>query len=224
MLKKKKIITFLIISIILLILVVIKFNYLEKIINYKNNWFNNGKGINKVKDNVDCYPEYIYETFTDKDGNEVVIKMERKSGLIDGEDIVFYEDTAESEVIYCHFYQGIVESVDGEKILFLVDKECKNADIGEHYHDYEDVKGYVIEFNFSDYNTLHNEKFGVRDMITIDTVEIKGYKDLEKLIGKYLKVVDSEFRDNVTKILVKGLDFILGERFLEGEISKISKD
>ncbi len=204
--KRKKISTFLVIGFVLLILVIIKFNYLGKIINYRG-WFNGDKGIDKVKDDIDGYPEYVHEAFTDKNGNEVVIEMERKTGTIDGENIVFYEDTAEPEVIYCHFYQGIVESIDSEKILFLVDKECKNADLDESYYDYEDVKGYEIEFDFCDYNTLHNEKFGVRDMITINTVEIKDYTDLEELIGRYLKVVDSEFRDNVTKILVKGLDF-----------------
>ena len=209
MLNRKKINIFLIVSIILLILVAIKFNYLEKIIDYKNVWINRNKSDDKAENDVNDYPEYIYETFIDKDENEVVIEMERKTGTINGEDIIFYEDTADPEVIYCHFYQGIVKSVDNEKIIFLVDKECKNADLNESFYDYKDVVDYEIEFDFYDYNTQHDEKFGIRDMITVNTVEIKDYTDLEKLTGKYLKIVDSEFRDNVTKILVKGLDFYI---------------
>ena len=209
MLNRKKVNVFLIVSIILLILVAIKFNYLEKIIEFKNVWINRNKSDDKAENDVNDYPEYIYETFIDKNGNEVVIEMKKKIGTVNGEDIIFYENTADPEVIYCHFYQGIIKSVDGEKIIFLVDKECKNADLNESFYDYKDVEDYEIEFDLSDYNTKHNEEFGIRDMIAINTVEIKDYTDLEKLIGKYLKIVDSEFRDNVTKILVKGLDFYI---------------
>jgi len=209
MLNRKKVNIFLVVSIVLLILIAVKFNYLEKIIDYKNDWINKNKSNDRAENDINDYPEYIYETFIDKDGNEVVIEMEKKTGTINGEDIIFYEDTAEPEVIYCHFYQGIIRSVDSEKMIFLVDKECKNADLNESFYDYQDVEDYEIEFNFNNYKTIHNEEFGIRDMIAINTVEIKDYKDFNKLIGKYLKVVDSEFRDNITKILVKGLDFYI---------------
>ncbi|MDD5622498.1 MAG: hypothetical protein PHQ09_04965 [Actinomycetota bacterium] len=155
------------------------------------------------------YPEYIYESFMDKDGNEVVIEMERKTGTLNDENIIFYEDTNDSQVIYCHFYQGILKDVDSEKIVFLVDKECKNADLSSSFNDYKDVEDYEIKFFLSDYNTEHNEEFGIRDMISINTIEIKGYKDFEKLVNKYLKVIDTVFKENTTNILVKGLDFFI---------------
>lgn len=206
MLDRKKVNIFLIISIILLVLVAVKFNYFEKIFEYKNIWTNGDKNDDKGEND---YPEYIYESFMDKDGNEVVIEMERKTGTLNGEDIIFYEDTNDSQVIYCHFYQGILKDVDTEKIIFLVDKECKNADLSSSFNDYKDVEDYEIKFFLSDYNTKHNKEFGIRDMIAINTIEIKDYKDLEKLVGKYLKVIDNVFKDNTTKILVKGLDFFI---------------
>jgi hypothetical protein len=206
MLDRKKVNIFLIISIILLVLVAVKFNYFKKIFEYKNIWMSRDKIDDKTKND---YPEYIYESFMDKDGNEVVIEMERKTGTLNDENIIFYEDTNDSQVIYCHFYQGILKDVDSEKIVFLVDKECKNADLSSSFNDYKDVEDYEIKFFLSDYNTEHNEEFGIRDMISINTIEIKGYKDFEKLVNKYLKVIDTVFKENTTNILVKGLDFFI---------------
>lgn len=203
---RKKVNIFLIISIVLLILVAIKFNYFGKIFEYKNIWINRNDSVDKTEND---YPEFIYESFVDKDGNEVVIEMEKKTGTINGEDIIFYEDTNESQVIYCHYYQGILKEVNDVKIVFLVDKECKNADLDETFNNYKDVENYEIKFYLSDYNTKHNEEFGIRDMITINTIEIKDITYLQKFVGKNLKIIDIKFKDNVTKILVKELDFFI---------------
>ena len=200
---KKKVSIFLIASIIFLILVGIMFNYIGEIINYKN------RVVDKIKDDDDNSPEYIYETFLDKDKNEVVIEMEKKTGTMDGEDIVFYEDTSESEVIYCHFYQGIVQSVNGENVIFLVDKEYKNADLNESYYDYKDVDDYEIEFNLNDYRLKGSDEFGISDSIAINTNEIRDKNEIGRLKGKYITVQDTEFIDSMTKNIVKNLDFYI---------------
>ena len=213
---KKKVYIFLAISIVIILVVLIKFSYVEKFLDwyssriYKNEISKDDLGdANKQNnlDDFDKYPEYIYETFLDKDGNEVVLKMERKVGSVDGEEIIFYEDTAEPDVIYCHFYKGTVKSVDDEKVVFLVDRECKNADPDTSYYDYSDIEDYEIKFNFDDYNLEGSEEFGTCDSIAINTDEINSYGDLEKLVGKYVRVQDAKFRDSATKIIHKGLDF-----------------
>ncbi len=208
MLNKKKVIIFLTIGIALLVLIIVRFNYIEEIFNHLKGWFNRDKSIHKIEDDIDDYPEYIYETFLDKDGNEVVIEMEKKTGTIDGEDVIFFENTADTEVVYCHFYQGIISSVDDEKIIFLVDKECKNVDLDESYYDYKDVEDYEIEFIFNEY-MFEDVKSGVRDRIAINSNEIKSTKEIKKFIGQYIKVVDSSFIDNVSKVSSKSLDFCI---------------
>jgi len=207
MLNKKKVSIFLIISIVLLILTIIKFNYVEGIFNYVKGWINRNKNINKIEDDIDDYPEYIYETFLDKDGNEVVIEMERRTGAIDGEDVIFYENTAEAEVVYCHFYQGVINSVDDEKIIFLVDKECKNVDLDKSYYDYEDVEDYEIEFNFDDYKSGSSNESLNSNSIFINSNEIGNRVEVEKLVGKYIVVQDFQFKDILTKSTANSLNF-----------------
>jgi len=207
MLNKKKVSIFLIISIVLLILTIIKFNYVEGIFNYVKDWINRNKNINKIENDIDDYPEYIYETFLDKDGNEVVIEMERRTGTIDGEDVIFYENAAEAEVIYCHFYQGIINSVDDEKIIFLVDKECKNVDLDKSYYDYEDVEDYEIEFNFDDYKSGSSNESLNSNSIFINSNEIGNRVEVEKLVGKYIVVQDFQFKDILTKSTANSLNF-----------------
>lgn len=207
MLNKKKVSIFLIISIVLLILTIIEFNYVEGIFNYVKDWINRNKNINKIEDDIDDYPEYIYETFLDKDGNEVVIEMERRTGTIDGEDAIFYENTAEAEVVYCHFYQGVINSVDDEKIIFLVDKECKNVDLDKSYYDYEDVEDYEIEFNFDDYKSGSSNESLNSNSIFINSNEIGNRVEVEKLVGKYIVVQDFQFKDILTKSTANSLNF-----------------
>jgi hypothetical protein len=207
MLNKKKVSIFLIISIVLLILTIIKFNYVEGIFNYVKDWINRNKNINKIENDIDDYPEYIYETFLDKDGNEVVIEMERRTGTIDGEDVIFYENTVEAEVVYCHFYQGVINSVDDEKIIFLVDKECKNVDLDKSYYDYEDVEDYEIEFNFDDYKSGSSNESLNSNSIFINSNEIGNRVEVEKLVGKYIVVQDFQFKDILTKSTANSLNF-----------------
>jgi len=204
MLNRKKINIFLIISIGLLILVVIKFNYLEKIFEYKNIWINRDKSDDKAEND---YPEYIYESFVDRDGNEVVIEMEKKTGTINGEDVIFYEDTSDSQVIYCHFYQGTLKEIDDETIVFLVDKECKNADLDESFNEYKDVEDYEIKFYLSDYNLKSLEAFITNCSIAINTNIVSNKQEIEKLIGKYMRIQNIKFRDIITKETIKNLDF-----------------
>jgi len=207
MLNRKKVSIFLIISIVLLILIIIKFNYVEGIFNYVKGWINRNKNSNKIEDDIDDYPEYIYETFLDKDGNEVVIEMERRTGTIDGEDVIFYENAAEAEVIYCHFYQGVINSVDDEKIIFLVDKECKNVDLDKSYYNYKDVEDYEIEFNFDDYKSGSSNESLNSNSIFINSNEIGNRVEVEKLVGKYIVVQDFQFKDILTKSTANSLNF-----------------
>ncbi len=195
------------VSLIVLAAVVIKFNYFERVFDFITSLNNENSIAGNTENKLEEYPEHISETFQDKDGNDVQVEMARKTGTIDGEEITFYEDMAESEVIYYHFYKGFIKSVDEEKIIFMVQEEYRNADLNGSYYEYEDIEDYEIKFNFDDYQLENDEEYGIRDMITINTEEIKSFKDLEKLIGKHIKVSESKFKDSIFKIINKGLDF-----------------
>ncbi len=207
MFERKKVYILLVISFIALIIALIKFNYSDRIFDFINNLNSRNSAANDIENELKEYPEYIYETFQDKDGNDVLVEMGRKTGTIDGEKIVFYEDIAESEVIYSHFYRGSIKSINEEKIIFTVKEEYKNADLNKYYYEYEDIEDYEINFYFADYQLENNEEFGIRDIITINTEEINNSKDLEKLIGKHIRVSESKFKDNIFKIVNKSLDF-----------------
>ena len=114
MTRRKIINIFLLISIILLILAMIRFDLFGRLIRYAERY--NSQKQNTEDDSE--YPDHIYETFTDGEGKEISVKMEKKTGTIDGEEIIFYEDTVGSEVIYCHFYKGVLENVDNNSCYF----------------------------------------------------------------------------------------------------------
>jgi len=204
MARRKIINIFLLISFILLILVAIKIDLFGRLIEYaeKYNFLKQN-----FEENQDDYPDYIYETFVDGDGKEISVKMEKKTGTIDGKEIIFYEDTLESEVINYHFYKGIVKSVDGEKVVFLVDKECLNANPEDSFYQYSDVEDYELVFYFKDYSSNQKDSIGVRDLIALNTSEINSFNDIKFLTGKYIRIQQMEFKDWLTKRNYKGLDF-----------------
>ncbi len=207
MINRKRVYSLLAISLIALVTIAIKFNYFERIFDFITGLDNENSIADSRENRLEEYPEHISETFQDKDGNDVLVEMARKTGTIDGEEIIFYEDMTGSEVIYCHFYKGSIKSVDEEKIIFIVKEEYKNADLDESYYEYEDVEDYEIKFHFEDYQLENEEEYGIRDMITINTEEIESFKDLEKYIGKNIKASESKFKDSIFKIMNKGLDF-----------------
>ena len=135
MTRRKIINIFLLVSIILLILSAIRFDLFGRLIRYAERY--NSQKQNTEDDSE--YPDYIYETFTDGEGKEISVKMEKKTGTIDGEEVIFYEDTIGSEVIKYNFYKGTVKTVDSEKVVILVDKECLNSDPDDSFYEYTKV-------------------------------------------------------------------------------------
>jgi len=189
----KKVINILVIfSIIILIFVLIKIDLPQKIINF----FKSKKSNNQYE--VD-----------NGDGKEVSIEMEKKTGTIDGEEIVFYEDTIGSEVIYYRFYKGTITDVDKGKIIFLVDKECLNGKPEDQYYEYEDVEDYKLVFYLGDYIDYisENVNYGIKDRISINTKSIDDFSNLEEIIDKNLRVCDSMYKDPISNCISKQIDF-----------------
>ncbi len=202
MARRKIINIFLLASIILLILALIRFDLLGRLIRYAERY-------NSLKQNAEedsKYPDHIYETFIDGEGKEISVKMEKKTGTIDGEEIVFYEDTLGSEVIKYNFYKGIIKTVDSEKVVIMVDKECLNADPEDSFYEYIEVEDYELVFYFEDYNYEYKE-YGLKDRISINTIDINNIIELKEIVGKYIRVCDSKYKDPILKVTNCQLDF-----------------
>lgn len=202
MTRRKIINIFLLVSIVLLILAAIRFDLFGRLIGYAER-YNSQK---QITEDDSEYPDHIYETFTDGEGKEISVKMEKKTGTIDGEEVIFYEDTLGSEVVKYNFYKGIVKIVDSEKVVILVDKECLNADPDDSFYQYKEVEDYELFFYFEDYNYEYKE-YGIKDRISINTISINNIIELREIIGKYIRVCDSEYKDPILKVNNCQLDF-----------------
>jgi len=200
--KRRKIINIVLtVFIVIGIFFVIKFNLVGKIENKIQQ--------QKIKNGVSAKTdesELIMETFIDKDGNEVVVEM-RKIVAKDeetGEEVVMYEDTAEPKIIHDYMYKGTVEKIENNKVYFVVDKESKN---GSYF--FKDVKDYQIIFNLSSYSTEVDTsvEYFICDHITLDFKDLDSIKDIEKLVGKYIRVQDGKYEDYYTGEEYKVLNF-----------------
>jgi hypothetical protein len=202
---KKRIFTnvFVILSLIILIWVLMKTGMIEKAFDAISESFNSNKNTSKE---LDDYPEYIYETFVDGNGDEISVKMEKKIGTLDGEEVVFYEDTIGAEVIYCNFYKGLINEINKNILVILIDKHFINVDLNASYYDYTDVDDYVKSFDSNEYNVSNLDEFGFKDMLSFNTEEIYSFDEINHLINKYVRIQDVLFKDLLTEVKYKSLN------------------
>jgi len=187
---------------------VIRFDLVGKIENIAYEQKIKNETLNKDNDKYTNEDELVTEKLLDNEGNEVVIKM-RKIVVKDeetGEEVIMYEDTAEHKVIYDYMYQGTVEKIGGNKIYFSIDKESKS---GSYFC--EDIKDYQIIFDLDSYDTEADTGVGyfVSDHLNLDFKEFYSIKDLEKLVGKYIRVQNSKYEDYYTGEEYKVLNFFI---------------
>jgi len=212
--KKRKIINIvLVVCIAIGIFFVIKFNLIGKIENiiYQQ----------KIKNEISAEtdekypdePELIKETFINKDGNEIVVEM-RKIVVKDedtGQEVLMYEDTAEPKIIYIRAYKGKIERIEESRIYFIVDKEFKEPKFGSGTtsYNFEDVGDYKIIFDLDSYNLEVDASVGyfVCDHLNLDFKDLASIEDLEKAVGKYIRVQDSKYEDFYTGENYKVLSF-----------------
>jgi hypothetical protein len=212
--KKRKIINIvLIVCIVIGIFFVIKFDLVGKIENkiYQQKIKNEASA--KTNEKYPDEPELITETFIDKDGNEIVVEM-RKIVVKDedtGQEVLMYEDTAEPKIIYIRAYKGKIKQIEDSKIYFIVDKEFSEPIFGSGTtsYNFEDVGDYQIIFDLGSYNLEVDTSVGyfVCDHLNLDFKDLDSIEDLEKAVGKYIRVQDSKYRDYYTGEDYKALSF-----------------
>ena len=212
--KKRKIINIVLITCIAVgIFFVIKFDLVSKI--EKKIYLQKIKNevLAKSNEKYSDKPESITETFKDKNGKEVEVGM-RKIVVKDentGHEVLMYEDIAEPKIIYSKTYKGKIESIEDNRICFIVDKEFKKPKfgIGTSSYNFEDVENYKIIFDLCSYNLEFNTNVGyfVCDHLNMDFKSLDSIEDLEKVVGKYIRVQDSKYRDYYTGDDYKVLSF-----------------
>jgi len=210
--KKKNIIIIGLVTFIAIgIFFVIKFDLINKIENKIYLQKIKNETLTEANEKYNDEPELITETFTDKDGNEIVVKM-KKIVVKDentGQEMLMYEDTAEHKILDVKSYKGKIETVKENKIFFIVDKEFKKSKFGASSYNFEDVKNYQIIYDLESYNLDFDESVGyfVCDHINLDFKDLDSIKDLENIVGKYIRLQDSKFRDYYTGEEYKVLSF-----------------
>jgi len=202
--KKSIIITVIVICIAIGIFFAIKFDLISKIENKFYLQTVKNEILTEANEKYADEPELITETFTDKDGNEIVIKM-KKIVVKDentGQEVLMYEDIAEPKIVDVKSYKGKIEIIKENKIFFIVDKEFNKSIFGNGTDNYkfEDVKDYQIIYDLESYNLDFDENVGyfVCDHLNLDFKDLDSIEDLENTVGKYVRLQDSKFRDYYT--------------------------
>ena len=202
--KKSIIIIVIVICIAIGIFFVIRFDLLSKIENMIYLQKIKNVILTEANEKYSDEPELVTETFTDKNGNEIVVKM-KKIVVKDentGQEVLMYEDIAEPKIVDVKSYKGKIEIIKENKIFFIVDKEFKKSIFGDGTDNYkfEDVKDYQIIYDLESYNLDFDESIGyfVCDHLNLDFKDLDSIEDLENMVGKYIRLQDSKFRDYYT--------------------------
>ncbi len=193
----------LIVFIAVCVFFVIKFDVPGKIKDSINKSVEQNKGISYE----DSQEELRYETFLDKEGNEIVIEMEKIIGEDEeGNKVEFWVDTAEHEIIYDYIFKGTIEKIEDNKIYFLVDKKSRN---GSSFC--EDVEDYQVVFDINTYELESDPYVGynVYDSLIFDYEDFNSAGDLDFLLGKYFRVQYVMGKDNHSGEICKELIFYL---------------
>jgi len=199
---RKKVINIILITFILIgVFLIARFDLFKRIedsmviqVDERKASFNN---VNKI--------ETKYETCVDEEGNEVVIEFEKKIGVDEeGNEYVFWEDTAEPEIIYVYTYKGTIEKIEDNKIYFIVDKKSK-----ENSYFCSDVNDYQIVLSNYKNEVERYGEFGFSGSLIFDYESYSNVEDLKFAVGEYLRLQVSEFKDPHTSRFYKHIYFYL---------------
>jgi len=162
--------------------------------------------------------EVRYETLTDKDGNEIVLEMEK---IIvedkEGNEVEAWEDTVEHKRIYYYVYVGEIKKIENNIIYFNVDEEDKSMCEPST----KDVEDYEIVFDINTYDLESDPRVGydVCDHLVVESGEpwsvgehFYSADGLEFLVGEEVIVHDIMYEDAYTGEKYKMLFFCLEEK------------
>jgi len=168
---------------------VFKFNLIDKFKTFATVLLENSE---KLED-LNNEPDKIYETLTDREGNEHLIEFEKVIVTDEeGNKVALYEDSSEHINIFYYKYFGTIEKIEDNKIYFLVDQESKGSESFP-----VDVDDYVKIF---DINTFDLEgdplvQYSVEDNLSYDGDRLFSAEELNSYIGNYVNIHYSKWED-----------------------------
>ena len=206
--RKKRIIIIVVVGIMLVLLAglffLVKYDVMGKLYDVTF-------GHSQEKEDAEAMGDIIHETILDKDGNEIVIEMEKV--VVEDEDgnkVEMYVDTAEPIIIEDKMYKGEITKIEDNKIYFMVDKEGNIAD----EFMFEDVEDYeiVIDVDTLDLEADSSDPYPLVDYLSFGQDRFYSATDLVDLVGKSLRVQNILIEDNYTGEEYRSIVFYLEEK------------
>jgi len=133
-----------------------------------------------------------YETFKDKYGNDVQVKLKKQIEKTKDGKIIESWGFDRPYRMLTKYYSGEIKEIRENSIVFLVESESDFEEFEVHHHYLKDVKDYEKIFDFNNYDLKNDKGFmippdsiqiGFREMVTID--------DFKKYLKKKISVQES---------------------------------
>jgi len=206
--RKKKIIIIVVVGIAIVLLAglffLVKYDVMGKLYDFTF-------GHSQEKEDVEARGDIIHETILDKDGNEIVIEMEKV--VVEDEDgnkVEMYVDTAKPIIIEDKMYKGEITKIEDNKIYFIVDKKEKE---GTEFV-FEDVEDYeiIIDVDTLDLEVDSSDPYPLIDYLSFGQDRFYSATDLVDMIGKSLRVQNILIEDYHTGEEYRSIVFYLEEK------------
>ena len=145
-----------------------------------------------IDDNGNITKVTKYETFKDKYGNDVQVKLKKQiEKTADGKTIESWGFDKPYRML-TRYYSGEIKEIRENSIVFLVESESDFEEFEVHHHYLKDVKDYEKVFDFNNYDLKNDKGFMIPpDSIQIGFREMVTINDFKKYLNKKISVQES---------------------------------
>jgi ribosome maturation factor RimP len=147
-----------------------------------------------------------YETFKDKYGNDVQVKLKKQIEKTKDGKIIESWGFDRPYRMLTKYYSGEIKEIRENSIVFLVESESDFEEFEVHHHYLKDVKDYEKIFDFNNYDLKNDKGFMIPpDEIIIGFKKMVNIKDFERYLNKKINIQESIttfFKDSPESITI----------------------